>query len=63
MNADDEVIALEVELRQLLEAIELALEAKGRPLRVLAGDRARGDLARGEVARSHLFGWGAMWPE
>jgi len=57
VNADDDVIALEVELRQLLEAIELALEAKGR---VLAGDRARGDLPRGEVARSHLFGWGAM---
>lgn len=42
MNADDEVVALEVELRQ--DAIELALEATGRPLRVLEGDSARGDL-------------------
>jgi len=36
----------DVELRQLVDAIELALEANGRPLRVLAGDVVRGDLAR-----------------
>lgn len=36
----------EVELRQLLDVIELALEATGRPLRRLAGDNARGDLPR-----------------
>lgn len=44
MNADDDVIALEVELRQLLDVIELPLEATGLPLRVLEGERARGDL-------------------
>lgn len=49
-------MALEVELRQLLEAMELALEATGRPLRVLEGERARGDLPRGEVARSLSYG-------
>jgi len=46
VKAEDDVIALEVELRQLLEAVELALEATGRPLRVLEGDRVRGELAR-----------------
>lgn len=50
MNTDVDAILLEavddVELRQLLDVIELALEANGRPLRVLAGDKARGDLAR-----------------
>lgn len=48
MNPNDEVIALEVKLRQ--EAIKLALEAKGRPLRVLAGNRAHGDCRE---VRSH----------
>jgi len=46
VNADVDVAALEVvlmELRQLLEAIELALDVKGRPLRVLLGETARGD--------------------
>jgi hypothetical protein len=46
VNADVDVVALDVvliELRQLLEAIELALEARGRPLRVLLGETARGD--------------------
>jgi len=53
VNADDDVIALEVELRQLPEVKELPLEATGR---MLEGERARGDLLRGEVARwSHLF--------
>lgn len=46
MKAEDDVIALEVELRQLLEVMELALEATGRPLRVLDGERVRGELAR-----------------
>lgn len=45
VNADED--ALDVEVRQLLDAIELALEATGRPLRPLPGDIARGDLARG----------------
>jgi len=46
VNADDDA---EVELRQLLDIIELALEATGSLLRALAGERARGDLALGEV--------------
>lgn len=32
-----------MELRQLLEVTELALEATGRPLRVLVGDTARSE--------------------
>lgn len=49
MKADVEVPALEVvlmELRQFDEAIELALEAKGRPertLRVLLGEMPRSE--------------------
>jgi len=52
-------MALEVELRQLLEAMELALEATGRPLRVLEGETVRGDLAR----CSRLWDWAARFPE
>ena len=47
VNADVEVPALDVvliELRQLLEVMELALDAKGRPLRVLFGEVARSFL-------------------
>jgi len=40
VNADVEVDALDVD-RQLSEAIELALDASGRPLRVLVGDAPR----------------------
>lgn len=36
-----DVPALAIELRQLLDAIELALDARGRPLRVLVGDTPR----------------------
>lgn len=46
VNADVDVPALDValvELRQLPEATELALDARGRPLRVLLGDTARSD--------------------
>lgn len=46
VNADVDVPALEVvliELRQLPETIELALEATGRPLRTELGDTARSD--------------------
>ena len=38
------VVALDMELRQLLDAIELALDASGRPLRVLDGEIPRSDL-------------------
>lgn len=44
VKADVEVPALEVvliELRQLLDTTELALDARGRPLRVLLGEIAR----------------------
>jgi hypothetical protein len=42
VNAEVDVAALDVmELRQLPDAIELALEARGRPLRVLSGEIAR----------------------
>jgi hypothetical protein len=44
VKADVEVPALDVvliELRQLLDIIELALDATGRPLRVLLGETAR----------------------
>lgn len=47
VNAEVDVPALEavlVELRQLLEAIELELDASGRPLLVLLGDTARSEL-------------------
>jgi hypothetical protein len=45
VNAEVEVPALDVvliELRQLDDTTELALDATGRPLRVLLGDTARG---------------------
>jgi len=48
VKADVDVPALDevlIELRQLEETMELALEATGRPLRVLCG----------EIARSVLF--------
>ena len=44
VKAEVDVPALDIELRQLLDAIELALEAKGRPLRVLDGEIPRSDL-------------------
>jgi hypothetical protein len=59
VNADVDVVALEVvdiELRQL-ECVELALEATGRPLLALAGERARLSLAA--TYRSKLP-WGLM---
>lgn len=40
VNADVEVAALDGD-RQLSEAMELALDANGRPLRVLVGDVPR----------------------
>ena len=46
VNADVELPALDVvdiELRQLLDIIELALDATGRPLRTLPGDTGRCD--------------------
>ena len=43
VNVEDDVPALDMELRQLLDAIELALDANGRPLRVLDGETARSD--------------------
>jgi hypothetical protein len=51
VNADVDVPALDVvliELLQLPEAIELALDATGRPLRVLLGDIARLGRRSGE---------------
>jgi hypothetical protein len=58
VNADVDAIALEavddVELRQLLDVIELALDANGRPEE--PGDIARGDLARrGDTVRCLSF--------
>lgn len=44
VNAEVDVPALDVvpiELRQLVDTTELALDAKGRPLRVLLGETAR----------------------
>lgn len=41
VNADVDVVALDIELRQLLEYVELALEATGRPPLVLAGETGR----------------------
>lgn len=50
VNADVDVPALDIELRQLFDdAMELALEASGRPLRVLVGETPR--LLTGETAR------------
>lgn len=58
VNAEDDVPALAIELRQLFDdAMELALDASGRPLRVLEGETPRllaGDTLRllaGETAR------------
>ena len=54
VNAEVEVPALEVvliELRQLLETIELALDATGRPLRVLLGETARSLVCRSRYAQ------------
>lgn len=50
VKAEVDVPALEVvlmELRQLLDTIELALDATGRPLRVLFGEIARSDRLSG----------------
>lgn len=41
VNAEVEVPALDVELRQLLEYVELALDDNGHPLRVLLGEEFR----------------------
>ena len=56
MNADELVaalLALDIELRQfddaMDDAVELALEARGRPLRVLVGETPR--LLTGDTAR------------
>ena len=43
VNADVDVPALEAEERQLLDATELAPEARGRPLRELLGEIFRPD--------------------
>lgn len=68
VNAEDDVATLEfetVELRQLFDAVELALEATttvGRePLRAVLGDNARGDLARdaADVVEPGYLCWGA----
>lgn len=48
------VPALLMELRQLLDAVELALEARGRPLLVLAGDAPRGPLPPLEDPKGEL---------
>lgn len=44
VNAEVLVPALDMELRQLLDTVELALDASGRPLRVLDGETPRSDL-------------------
>jgi len=52
VNAEVEVVALEVvliELRQFPDTIELALEATGRPLLVLAGEIAREEALSGKA--------------
>ena len=53
VNAEVDVPALDIELRQfddaIDDAIELALEARGRPLRVLVGEMPR--LLTGDTAR------------
>lgn len=57
VNAEVEVPALEVvliELRQLDEATELALDPMGRPLRVLLGETA---LWSGGERDDHWSGW------
>jgi hypothetical protein len=46
VNAELDTLAFElvlIELRQLFDATELALEASGRPLRVLFGEIARSE--------------------
>jgi hypothetical protein len=60
VNADVDVVALEVvdiELRQLVECVELALEATGRPLLALAGETVR--LSFAATYRSKLP-WGLV---
>ncbi|TBU37804.1 hypothetical protein BD309DRAFT_875710, partial [Dichomitus squalens] len=49
VNTKVDVPALDIELRQLLDAIELALDASGRPLRVLDGEIPRSDLLSPEL--------------
>lgn len=49
VKADVDVPALDIELRQFDDAMEFALEARGRPLRVLVGETPR--LLTGETAR------------
>lgn len=59
VNAELDMLAFEVvliELRQLPDAIELALEAKGRPLRVLFGEIARSERLSSDVQRLGLRG-------
>lgn len=59
VNAEDDVPALAIELRQLFDdAMELALDASGRPLRVLEGETPR--LLAGETLRL-LAGETARW--
>ena len=41
VNVLVDVLVLDIEFRQLLDAIELELLANGRPLRVLVGDAPR----------------------
>ena len=45
-----------IELRQLLDTTELALEASGRPLRVLFGDIARSERLSSQRSRLGLRG-------
>lgn len=54
VNAEVEVPALDAvdtELRQFPETIELALEATGRPLRTLFGEMARPDRRSEELGQ------------
>ncbi|EJF59490.1 hypothetical protein DICSQDRAFT_181858 [Dichomitus squalens LYAD-421 SS1] len=44
VNTEVDVPALDMELRHVLDAIELALDTSGRPLRVLNGEFPRSDL-------------------
>ena len=55
VNALVDVPALDIELRQLLDAIELALDASGRPLRVLVGDTPRRSFSAPYPRRSALW--------
>jgi hypothetical protein len=41
VNVLVDVLVLDIEFRQLLDVVELALLANGRPLRVLVGDDPR----------------------